>query len=45
MWDEEQWQDSFAAALYLDLRKGELFALKKSDINLATMTPRSSART
>ncbi len=29
-----QWRDVFATALYLGLRKGELFALKKSDIDL-----------
>jgi len=33
-----QWLDVFATALYLGLRKGELFALKKSDIDLHTMT-------
>jgi integrase len=34
----DQWRDVFATALYLGLRKGELFALKKSDIDLRTMT-------
>jgi integrase len=33
-----QWRDVFATALYLGLRKGELFALKKSDVDLRTMT-------
>src|SRR6266540_112020 len=34
----DQWRDVFATALYLGLRKGELFALKKSDIDLRTRT-------
>jgi len=34
----DQWRDLFAAALYLGLRKGELFAFKKSDVDLITMT-------
>ncbi len=34
----DQWRDVFATALYLGLRKGELFALKKSDIDLRNMT-------
>ena len=34
----DQWRDVFATALYLGLRKGELFALKKSDLDLRTMT-------
>ncbi len=34
-----RWRDVFATALYLGLRKGELFALKKSDnVDLWTMT-------
>ena len=31
-----QWRDLFAAALYLGLRKGELFALRKSDVDLVS---------
>jgi len=34
----DQWRDVFATALYLGLRKGELFALRKSDVDLAGMT-------
>ena len=34
----DQWRDVFATALYLGLRKGEIFALKKSDLDLVTMT-------
>lgn len=34
----DQWRDVFATALYLGLRKGEIFALKKSDIDLRTRT-------
>ena len=32
----EQWRDLFAAALYLGLRKGELFALRKGDVDLVS---------
>ena len=34
----DQWRDLFAAALFLGLRKGELFALRKSDVDLTGMT-------
>ena len=39
-----QWRGLFATALYLGLRKGELFALRKSDIDFAgrTVTVHSS---
>jgi len=32
----DQWRDLFAAALYLGLRKGELFALRKGDVDLVS---------
>jgi integrase len=33
-----QWRDLYACTLYLGLRKGEVFALRKSDVDLTTMT-------
>jgi hypothetical protein len=33
-----RWRDLYAATLYLGLRKGEAFALRKGDVDLATMT-------
>jgi integrase len=33
-----QWRDLYATTLYLGLRKGEVFALRKSDVDLTTMT-------
>ncbi len=32
----DDWRDLFACALYTGMRKGELFGLKKSDVNLGT---------
>src|SRR5512138_671536 len=33
-----QWRDLYACTLYLGLRKGEAFALRKADVDLTTMT-------
>jgi integrase len=33
-----QWRDLYACTLYLGLRKGEVFALRKSDVDLTNMT-------
>jgi integrase len=34
----QHWRDLYACTLYLGLRKGETFALRKSDVDLTTMT-------